>query len=74
MPHQFIRISIIDTGRGIKQQNHDKLFRLFGNMKDVKQSINTDGIGLGLVISKLIITKFKGEIDFTSEFGKGSCF
>ena len=43
-------------------------------MKDEKKKINTSGIGLGLVISKLIVHKFDGQIDFTSVFGKGSNF
>jgi signal transduction histidine kinase len=36
--------------------------------------VNTIGIGLGLVISKLIVDNFSGNIDFVSTFGKGSCF
>ena len=39
-----------------------------------KGKVNTEGIGLGLVISQLIINKFNGEIDFNSKFGQGSCF
>ena len=53
-----IRISVMDNGRGIKVKNQDKLFKLFGSVKDTKKNINTKGIGLGLVISKLIVTKF----------------
>ena len=33
-----------------------------------------NGIGLGLVICKLIVTKFNGEINFISEYGKGTTF
>lgn len=36
--------------------------------------LNTNGIGLGLVISKLIVTKFNGYIDFVSKHKKGSTF
>ena len=36
--------------------------------------MNTNGIGLGLMISKLIVEKFDGEIKFESEFLKGSKF
>ena len=36
--------------------------------------MNTKGIGLGLVISKLIVGKFKGYIDFISKYNKGSTF
>ena len=33
-----------------------------------------NGIGLGLVISKLIVSKFNGFIDLFSKFGKGTTF
>jgi K+-sensing histidine kinase KdpD len=64
----------MDTGIGIKKKNKKKLFKLFGSIKDEKKQINTKGIGLGLVISKLIISKFNGFIDFVSKYKKGSTF
>lgn len=36
--------------------------------------MNVSGIGLGLVISELIVKKFNGDIGFTSKEGEGSCF
>ena len=36
--------------------------------------VNTKGIGLGLSISNLIVKKFNGILDFTSEVGIGSNF
>jgi K+-sensing histidine kinase KdpD len=47
---------------------------MFGSIKDEKKKINTNGIGLGLVISKLIAHKFGGEVDFFSKWKKGSTF
>ena len=65
---------MVDNGKGIKVKNQDKLFKLFGSIKDEKRKINTNGIGLGLVISKLIVNKFNGYIDFVSKYKKGSTF
>ena len=64
---------MIDTGIGIPKEDHQKLFKLFGFVKDNKQ-LNVNGIGLGLVISKSICDQFNGDITFESELGKGSCF
>ena len=61
-------ISMIDSGIGIEDRNQSKLFKLFGSIKDEKKKINTQGIGLGLVISKMIVHKFNGTIDFISKF------
>ena len=71
---QVLRVEVIDTGAGIKQQDQSKLFKMFGCIKDEAKKINTKGIGLGLVISQMITAKFAGAIEFTSEFGKGSNF
>lgn len=46
-----VQIQVIDTGVGISQENQQKLFKLFGFLSET-QSMNTNGIGLGLVISK----------------------
>ena len=43
-------------------------------MKDEQKKVNTQGIGLGLVISKLIVQKFGGKLNFFSEYGKGTAF
>ena len=74
MENNLIRLSVVDNGKGIKVKNQDKLFKLFGSFKDENRKINTNGIGLGLVISKLIVTKFNGYIDFVSKHKKGSTF
>ena len=69
-----LRISVIDNGIGIKQVNQDKIFQLFGSLKEEKKKYNAKGIGLGLVISKLIVEKFDGYIDFVSTYNQGSNF
>ena len=59
---------------GIKDEDQDKLFKMFGSIKNEQKKINIQGIGLGLVICKLIVEKFHGEIDFISKHKKGSTF
>jgi signal transduction histidine kinase len=49
------------------------MFKLFGFLQD-KRQLNTKGIGLGLVISQQIVSKFNGKVSFTSEEGVGSTF
>ena len=46
-----LKIGIIDTGLGIKEEDKSKLFKLFGFVQDAN-NMNTNGIGLGLVISE----------------------
>jgi signal transduction histidine kinase len=46
---------------------------LFGFVKD-DQSLNKNGIGLGLAISERIVNKFGGEITFESTPKVGSTF
>lgn len=47
---------------------------MFGSIKDEKKNINNKGIGLGLVICKIITKKFGGEIDFVSKYKQGTTF
>ncbi len=53
-----IRISIVDTGTGIRSEDAKRLFEPFFSTKSTK------GTGLGLWISKGIIQKYEGTIRF----------
>lgn len=66
--NKHIEIQVEDTGIGIKNEDKDKLFKLFGYLESSKE-INTKGIGLGLYISKRLANIFDGEIICKSEFG-----
>ena len=67
-----LQISVTDNGRGIKKKDKNKLFKAYGSIKSEK--INQRGIGLGLLISKLIVNKFNGIIDYVSTWKKGTTF
>ena len=69
-----LRLTVIDTGTGIKDEDQPKIFKLFSSIKDEKKKLNVGGIGLGLVISKMIVEKFNGHIDFISKYEEGSTF
>ena len=50
----YLKISVVDTGIGIPINQQKKLFKLFGFVEETAQ-LNTNGIGLGLVISDQIV-------------------
>jgi signal transduction histidine kinase len=60
-PNDLLLVSIIDSGTGIKEDDLEKLFMMFGFI-DTTKEINTQGIGLGLNISKEIVEQFGGFI------------
>ena len=50
-----LKITVKDTGIGIKQEDRNKLFTLFGKLDGSSQVNNTSGIGLGLSICMKIV-------------------
>ncbi len=68
-----IRISVQDTGPGIKEEDLPRLFHEFEQLTDVGNR-KPGGSGLGLVISKKIIERHNGKIWAESEYGKGTTF
>ena len=68
-----IRVAVKDTGIGIHPKDGRHLFQAFSRV-DSALNRNSDGTGLGLVICKSLVKQMRGDIDFTSEPGKGSTF
>ncbi len=60
-------IEITDNGEGISAENERSIF--VPNF-----STKSSGTGLGLAISKKVVEEHGGEINFTSEIGKGTTF
>ena len=67
--HQFVRIGVKDTGRGIPQNMLKKIFERFEKLDSFAQ-----GAGLGLPICKLIVEKMNGRILVDSQLGIGTTF
>ena len=66
---QEIRFYVTDTGEGIPDDQLERVFDRF-----VKLTQWTNGVGLGLAISKALVTKLGGRIEVTSQQGVGSTF
>lgn len=47
--------TVEDTGIGIKEEDKNKLFKMFGKLEQDDTKINTQGIGLGLTICQNIL-------------------
>jgi len=69
----FLKISVTDSGIGIKQEACEALFTPF-IQADSSTSRTYGGTGLGLSISKQLSEMMGGYIGVTSEIGKGSTF
>jgi len=69
----MVQFSISDNGIGIKEENIEKLFQVFGQL-DSGISRGYQGTGLGLSISKRLVELHGGKIWAKSKYGEGSTF
>jgi PAS domain S-box-containing protein len=70
---EFARISVIDTGIGIKPDDQELVFAEFQQI-DSKVSRAYEGTGLGLPLTRKFVEMHGGKIWVESELGKGSTF
>ena len=68
-----LKISVSDTGIGIREEDMDKLFGNFERL-DQKANKNVEGTGLGLSITVKMLEMMNGRIEVESVYGKGSTF
>lgn len=68
-----IIFSVIDTGRGIKDELKNNIFNPFTQLSS-QDSVRFGGIGLGLYLCKMLTERMNGKIGFESEYGKGTTF
>jgi signal transduction histidine kinase len=71
-----IRISVVDTGIGIHQDLHHRVFALYDRLEtpDNGHADTIEGTGIGLHLAKQLVISLGGEIGFRSEPGNGSTF
>lgn len=70
--HGKLRISVTDTGSGIAEDVHDKVFAPFDRLG--RETLEIEGTGVGLTITKSLVEYMVGEIGFISSPGEGSTF
>ena len=70
---QKVRICVKDTGIGIPEDAKHKVFGKFTQVDSSDQRRN-GGTGLGMNITKQIVERHKGEIDYVSRLGQGTTF
>lgn len=68
----MLRYRITDTGRGVSEAERDLLFRPFSRLPG---SSDVEGSGLGLILSRRLMTRMQGEVGLEhSGPGEGSTF
>lgn len=67
--HQQLELSVSDTGCGIPSDKSDRVFERFEKLNEYSQ-----GTGLGLVISRLIVENLGGKIWVDKDYTEGARF
>ena len=67
----YIKLDVSDTGKGIIESEQASIFRRFYREEEVH---NEPGVGIGLYLTREVITRQGGYLKVTSEIGKGSVF
>ena len=70
---RWLRISVIDHGRGIPESFRRRMFQKFAQV-DSSDARHSQGSGLGLNICRSLVTQMGGMIDFTDTPGGGTTF
>lgn len=68
-----IKVSVKDSGIGIKEEDFSKLFQSFSQIS-TGMGRQTGGTGLGLILCKKIIEFHKGKVGVESVYGQGTTF
>lgn len=69
----IIRVSVTDTGMGIKPEDMEKLFTKFERIEE-KRNRRIEGTGLGMSITQSLLEMMGSKLEVESVYGQGSTF
>lgn len=69
----LLKVSVSDTGIGIKQEDIPKLFSAFDRIEE-ERNRSIEGTGLGMSITQRLLAMMGSRLEVASEYGKGSEF
>ena len=67
----YVEIKVSDTGKGISESNRASIFKRFYREEEIH---NQPGVGIGLYLTREIVTQQGGYVTVESQVGKGSAF
>jgi signal transduction histidine kinase/ligand-binding sensor domain-containing protein/DNA-binding response OmpR family regulator len=70
---EYVKISVINTGEGISQENLSKVFDRYFQINNV-QNKNVAGTGIGLALVKSFVELHNGKVEVKSEPNLETCF
>jgi signal transduction histidine kinase/CheY-like chemotaxis protein len=71
--HTTLSIQVLDTGRGIPPDQHDRIFQEYYQLGNPERD-RTKGLGLGLAIVRRLVDLLGCELKVRSRLGRGSRF
>ncbi|HET9646268.1 MAG TPA: response regulator [Burkholderiaceae bacterium] len=68
----LLRLDVEDTGIGMRSDDLERIFEPFQQVGDVER--RSGGTGLGLAITRALVINMGGQVEVSSEFGRGTRF
>jgi signal transduction histidine kinase len=68
----LVRLDVEDTGLGMRPDEMERIFQPFEQVGDAQR--RSGGTGLGLAITRALVNDMGGQVQVSSEFGRGSRF
>ncbi len=68
----LLRLDVEDTGVGMRPEDMERIFVPFKQVGDVQR--RSGGTGLGLAITRALLNDMGGQVQVSSEFGRGTRF